>query len=179
MSGAGTHDIQELARSNERLREQQDAISSVLRAVVRSAELQPVLDEVTTAAMRLCAGQYGMLYLAEGGPPTNGSANSRTLRRSSSWSSVSRKSIVLRLYHPSQRHKRRRENRAETISPVHARDAVSAAGASLAGCRLQSRWKATIALLSEAAGSPCVVKVCATFDLISGAMNRDPMTSAS
>ena len=66
MSGAEIHDIRELARSNERLREQQDAISSVLRAVVRSAELQPVLDEVTTAAMRLCAGQYAMLYLAEG-----------------------------------------------------------------------------------------------------------------
>lgn len=59
-------DVRELARSNERLRDQQDAISRVLRAVVRSAELQPVLDEVTTAAMRLCAGRYAMLYLGEG-----------------------------------------------------------------------------------------------------------------
>jgi class 3 adenylate cyclase len=59
-------DVAELARSNERLREQQDAISGVLRTVVRSGELQPVLDEVTTAAMRLCAGRYGILYLAEG-----------------------------------------------------------------------------------------------------------------
>ena len=67
MSGGEIHDVSELARSNERLREQQDAISSVLRAVVRSVELQPVLDEVTMAAMRLCAGQYGLLYLAEGG----------------------------------------------------------------------------------------------------------------
>ena len=66
MSGAEIRDLSELARSNERLREQQDAISSVLRAVVRSAELQPVLDEVTMAAMRLCAGQYALLYLAEG-----------------------------------------------------------------------------------------------------------------
>lgn len=66
MSGGQVHDLSELARSNERLREQQDAISSVLRAVVRSVELQPVLDEVTTAAMRLCAGQYALLYLAEG-----------------------------------------------------------------------------------------------------------------
>jgi class 3 adenylate cyclase len=66
VSGAEIHDIQELARSNERLRAQQDAISSVLRAVVRSGKLQPVLDEVTTAAMRLCAGQYALLYLAEG-----------------------------------------------------------------------------------------------------------------
>ena len=58
--------VQELARSNERLREQQDAISSVLRTVVRSAELQPVLDEVTSAAMRLCAGRYALLYLSVG-----------------------------------------------------------------------------------------------------------------
>jgi adenylate cyclase len=66
VSGAEIRDLSELARSNERLREQQDAISSVLYAVVRSAELQPVLDEVTMAAMRLCAGQYALLYLAEG-----------------------------------------------------------------------------------------------------------------
>jgi class 3 adenylate cyclase len=59
-------DVQELARSNERLREQQGAISSVLRTVVRSAELQPVLDEVSDAARRLCAGQYASLYLADG-----------------------------------------------------------------------------------------------------------------
>src|SRR5262245_63862072 len=66
VDGAETFDVQELARSNERLREQQDAISSVLRTVVRSAELQPVLDEVTSAAMRLCAGRFALLYLAEG-----------------------------------------------------------------------------------------------------------------
>jgi class 3 adenylate cyclase len=66
VTGAETDDIQALARSNERLRAQQDAISRVLRAVVRSGELQPVLDEVTTAAMQLCAGQYALLYLAEG-----------------------------------------------------------------------------------------------------------------
>jgi adenylate cyclase len=59
-------DVQELARSNERLREQQDAISNVLRAVVRSGELQPVLDEVATAAMRLCASEYAMLYVVDG-----------------------------------------------------------------------------------------------------------------
>jgi class 3 adenylate cyclase/putative methionine-R-sulfoxide reductase with GAF domain len=66
VSRAEVHGLEELARKNERLREQQDAISSVLRAVVRSAELQPVLDEVTTAAMRLCGGRYGILYLADG-----------------------------------------------------------------------------------------------------------------
>ena len=46
-------DVSGLARSNERLREQQDALSSVLRAIERSAGVQPLLDEVTTAAMRL------------------------------------------------------------------------------------------------------------------------------
>ena len=66
MDGPETVDIKELARSNERLREQQDAISNVLRAVVRSGELQPVLDEVASAAMRLCASEYAMLYVAEG-----------------------------------------------------------------------------------------------------------------
>jgi len=66
VDGSHTLDMQELARSNERLREQQDAISGVLRAVVRSEELQPVLDEVSEAARRLCAGQYASLYLAEG-----------------------------------------------------------------------------------------------------------------
>jgi class 3 adenylate cyclase len=61
-----TLDVQDLARSNARLREQQEAISRVLRAVVRSEELQPVLDEVSKAARRLCAGQYASLYIAEG-----------------------------------------------------------------------------------------------------------------
>ena len=66
MDGPEGFDAQELARSNERLRERQDAISNVLRAVVRSGELQPVLDEVASAAMRLCASEYAMLYVAEG-----------------------------------------------------------------------------------------------------------------
>jgi class 3 adenylate cyclase/putative methionine-R-sulfoxide reductase with GAF domain len=58
--------MRELARRNERLREQQDAISGVLRTVVRSAELQPVLDEVSRAARHLCDAGYASLYLAEG-----------------------------------------------------------------------------------------------------------------
>jgi GAF domain-containing protein len=66
VEGPETLDAQELARSNERLREQQGAIGGVLRTVVRSAELQPVLDEVSDAARRLCAGQYASLYLADG-----------------------------------------------------------------------------------------------------------------
>lgn len=66
MSEPQTRDADELARSNERLREQQDAISSVLRAVVRSAGLQPVLDEVSKSARRPCVADYSSLYLADG-----------------------------------------------------------------------------------------------------------------
>ena len=54
-----------LARQLEELREQQRAISGVLRAVARSAGLQPVLDEVVEAARRLCGADYGALYLLE------------------------------------------------------------------------------------------------------------------
>jgi class 3 adenylate cyclase len=50
----------------ESLREQQRAISSVLRAVARSEGLQPVLDEAIEAATQLCDGEYGSLHLTEG-----------------------------------------------------------------------------------------------------------------
>ena len=66
MDSPETLDVHELHRSNERLREQQETIGGVLRAVVRSEALQPVLDEVSEAARRLCAGQYASLYLADG-----------------------------------------------------------------------------------------------------------------
>jgi len=56
----------ELARQLEAAREQQRAISSVLRAVARSPGLQSVLDEVVEAARRLCRGENAELYLAEG-----------------------------------------------------------------------------------------------------------------
>ena len=56
----------ELAVRLEDAREQQRAISSVLRAVARSAGLQPVLDEVVEAARRLCGGENAELYLAKG-----------------------------------------------------------------------------------------------------------------
>jgi two-component system NtrC family sensor kinase len=57
---ADTHPVEEL-------REQQRAISGVLRAVARSAGLQPVLDEVVDAGRRLCAADYGALYLLDDG----------------------------------------------------------------------------------------------------------------
>jgi len=55
----------ELARRLEDAHEQQRAISSVLRAVARSSGLQPVLDEVVEACMRLCKAGNGALWLLE------------------------------------------------------------------------------------------------------------------
>ena len=58
------HD-QDPARELEDLREQQRAISGVLRAVAHSAGLQPVLDEIVEACRRLCDADYGALYLLD------------------------------------------------------------------------------------------------------------------
>ena len=63
----GAFDDAELARQLEDMREQQRAISGVLRAVARSAGIQPVLDEVVEACERLCRADYGALYLLEHG----------------------------------------------------------------------------------------------------------------
>jgi adenylate cyclase len=49
------------------MREQQRAISGVLRAVAGSGGVQPVLDEVVEACERLCRADYGALYLLEQG----------------------------------------------------------------------------------------------------------------
>lgn len=59
--------IAELSRELEALREEQRAISGVLRAVARSAGLQPVLDEVVEACRRLCNADQGALWLLEDG----------------------------------------------------------------------------------------------------------------
>ncbi len=59
--------VVELTRDVERLREQQQAVSNVLRAVTRSEGLQPVLDEIVESATRLCAGDNGRLWLVENG----------------------------------------------------------------------------------------------------------------
>jgi len=59
--------VAELTRDVERLREQQQAVSNVLRAVTRSEGLQPVLDEIVESATRLCAGDNGRLWLVEDG----------------------------------------------------------------------------------------------------------------
>jgi len=59
-------DIEEVSRT-DRLREQQRAISRVLRAVVQSEGLQPVLDEVIEAATRLCEAKNGRLWLFKDG----------------------------------------------------------------------------------------------------------------
>jgi class 3 adenylate cyclase len=66
VSARETLDAKALLHDNENLREQQRALSLVLRALARGRGLQPVLDEVVDAAARLCGGEYGSLYLAEG-----------------------------------------------------------------------------------------------------------------
>jgi GAF domain-containing protein len=59
--------IADLTRELETLREQQRAISGVLRAVTRSAGLQPVLDEVVEACRRLCDAENAALWLLDDG----------------------------------------------------------------------------------------------------------------
>jgi len=59
-------DDQDAALQLANLREQQRAISGVLRAVARSAGLQPVLDEIVEASRRLCDADFGALYLLHG-----------------------------------------------------------------------------------------------------------------
>ena len=49
----------------EALREQQRAISDVLRAVASASGLQPVLDEIIESCRRLCEADYGALWLLE------------------------------------------------------------------------------------------------------------------
>jgi class 3 adenylate cyclase len=56
----------ELTRELKTLREEQEAISGVLRAVARSAGLQPVLEEVADACRRLCDADSGGLWLLMG-----------------------------------------------------------------------------------------------------------------
>ena len=64
---ASGKEIVDPSRQLETLREQQRAISGVLRAVARSAGLQPVLDEVVEACSRLCDAENAQLWLLEEG----------------------------------------------------------------------------------------------------------------
>jgi len=57
----------DLAREVEDMGEQQRAISGVLRAVARSAGLQPVLEEVAGACRRLCKADHGSIWLLQDG----------------------------------------------------------------------------------------------------------------
>src|SRR5918999_1033007 len=65
--GGVAPDSAELTRQLADVREQQRAISGVLRAVARSGGLQPVLDEVVEACQRLCKADQGALYLLQDG----------------------------------------------------------------------------------------------------------------
>lgn len=60
-------DGRDFARELEDMREQQHAISGVLRAVTRSAGLQPVLEEVAEACRRLCKADHGAIWLLQDG----------------------------------------------------------------------------------------------------------------
>jgi class 3 adenylate cyclase len=62
-----TSDDAEVAHQIEDLREQQRALSAVLRAVARSAGLQPVLDEIVESCRRLCDADSGALWLLRDG----------------------------------------------------------------------------------------------------------------
>ena len=66
MAGMASDDA-ERARQLEDMRQQQRAISGVLRAVAHNAGIQPVLDEVLEACERLCRADYTSLYLLENG----------------------------------------------------------------------------------------------------------------
>jgi class 3 adenylate cyclase len=56
----------QLRRELEMLREQQQALRGVLRALASSAGLQPVLDEVVETCRRLCRADHGALWLLDG-----------------------------------------------------------------------------------------------------------------
>lgn len=58
-------DASELAREVDDLREQQRALSGVLRAIARAEGLRAVLDEVVEACRRLCEADNGALWLLE------------------------------------------------------------------------------------------------------------------
>jgi len=62
---ANDDDPSGLVRQLESLREQQRALSDVLRTTTRSRELLPVLEEVVEACRRLCEGDNGALWLLE------------------------------------------------------------------------------------------------------------------
>jgi GAF domain-containing protein len=66
MSESGLPSIEMLSRENERLRDQQQALSDVLRAVARSEGLDLVFDAVVEAAARLCQAEHGQVHIRAG-----------------------------------------------------------------------------------------------------------------
>ena len=56
----------ELTREVESLREQQQAVGDVLRAMARSEGFEPVCRAIVDGATRLSAGHHGAMYLADG-----------------------------------------------------------------------------------------------------------------
>ncbi len=87
----GPSDLEATRQELREAREQQAATSEVLKVISRSAaDLQPVFDSVVTNANRLCAGDYGFVYVeaadgfrnvaAFGGSPEWIEMNRRELR---------------------------------------------------------------------------------------------------
>ena len=66
MNESGRPSIETLSRENERLRDQQRAISDVLRAMARSEGLDLVFDAVVEAAARLCKAEHGQVHIRSG-----------------------------------------------------------------------------------------------------------------
>jgi class 3 adenylate cyclase len=61
-----SEDASSLKRQLDRLREQQQAMAAVLRAVAHSESLEDVFGVVLDVAMRLCHGDFGAIYLTDG-----------------------------------------------------------------------------------------------------------------
>lgn len=59
--------IEELTRELEEVRRREDAVAEILRVMTRSGmRLQPILDQIVTAAVTLCNSESVFLYLVEG-----------------------------------------------------------------------------------------------------------------
>jgi class 3 adenylate cyclase len=66
VSECGSARIETLSRENGNLREQQRALSDVLRAMARSEGLDSVFDAVVEAAARLCEAEHGQVHVRDG-----------------------------------------------------------------------------------------------------------------
>jgi class 3 adenylate cyclase len=66
VSASGAPGIETLSRENATLREQQRALSDVLRAIARWEGLEAVFGAVVEAAARLCEAEHGQVHVRDG-----------------------------------------------------------------------------------------------------------------